>query len=92
MRAIVEVDATEALATLNEAIARGATLADVSALYVAYILERRGGNKVHAAIALNVNRRTLQRWNVKRATRPRRTESSDAAKCVSLTNVARCAP
>jgi DNA-binding protein Fis len=91
MRAVVDEAAPGALAKLNGAIARGATLEEVSALYADYILERRGGNKVHASAMLDVNRRTLQRWIAKREARPRRAESSDVAKCVSL-NGARCAP
>ena len=30
--------------------------------YVRHVLERFGGNKVHAAAALGINRRTIQRW------------------------------
>jgi len=38
------------------------TLEEVERAYVRHILERFGGNKVRAATALGINRRTIQRW------------------------------
>jgi hypothetical protein len=71
MLPVIDTPALGALLKLNEAIASGATLAEVTGLYADYILERRGGNKVHASLTLNVNRRTLQRWNHRPVTRVR---------------------
>ena len=48
------VDALEARAPL--------TLQKFSYLYVTCVLERHGGNKLHAAKALGIDRRTIQRW------------------------------
>ncbi|MDI1431412.1 sigma-54-dependent transcriptional regulator [Polyangium sorediatum] len=38
------------------------TLDEVDRAYVRHVLERFGGNKVRAAAALGINRRTIQRW------------------------------
>ncbi|MDI1479826.1 sigma-54 dependent transcriptional regulator [Polyangium sp. y55x31] len=38
------------------------TLEEVERAYVKHVLERFGGNKVRAAAALGINRRTIQRW------------------------------
>jgi DNA-binding NtrC family response regulator len=38
------------------------TLEEVERAYVKHMLERFGGNKVRAAAALGMNRRTIQRW------------------------------
>jgi len=38
------------------------TLEEVERAYVKHVLERCGGNKVRAAAALGINRRTIQRW------------------------------
>jgi DNA-binding NtrC family response regulator len=38
------------------------TLDEVERAYVKHMLERLGGNKVRAAAALGINRRTIQRW------------------------------
>ncbi|UQA57766.1 sigma-54-dependent transcriptional regulator [Polyangium aurulentum] len=38
------------------------TLEEVERAYVRHVLERFGGNKVRAAAALGINRRTIQRW------------------------------
>ncbi|MDC0744675.1 sigma-54-dependent transcriptional regulator [Polyangium mundeleinium] len=38
------------------------TLEEVDRAYVKHVLERFGGNKVRAAAALGINRRTIQRW------------------------------
>jgi DNA-binding NtrC family response regulator len=47
---------------LWEAIERTAPLAEVERLYAFHVLERMGGNKVHTAVRLKIDRRTLQRW------------------------------
>jgi hypothetical protein len=47
---------------LFEAIERGARVDDVCRLYAIFIYHRVGMNKVKASIALDINRRTLQRW------------------------------
>lgn len=51
---------------LSQAITNGATLGEVEKLYASYILARHDGNKCHAAKALGVDRRTLQRWEKQR--------------------------
>ena len=38
------------------------TLADVERAYVNHVMRRYGGNKVRAAAALGISRRTIQRW------------------------------
>jgi DNA-binding NtrC family response regulator len=38
------------------------TLEELERAYVRHVLERLGGNKVRAAAALGINRRTIQRW------------------------------
>jgi len=38
------------------------TLEELDRAYVTHVLERFGGNKVRAAAALGINRRTIQRW------------------------------
>lgn len=38
------------------------TLEEVERAYVEHVLERYGGNKVRAAAALGISRRTIQRW------------------------------
>jgi DNA-binding NtrC family response regulator len=59
-------ETTEPRAQLGEALARSAaqrqlTLREVEDLYIAEILRLAGGNKVHAARILGINRRTLYR-------------------------------
>ena len=39
-------------------------------VYVDYALRRFGGNKVHTAAALGIDRRTIQRWARARAEQP----------------------
>lgn len=51
--------ATDIFASAAE---RMMTLEDVERTYVEHILERCGGNKVRAAAALGISRRTIQRW------------------------------
>lgn len=48
---------------LNDAIARRAPLREVAILYTRYVLQTFGGNKSHAAPALGIDRRTIQRWS-----------------------------
>ena len=45
-----------------DAAERMMTLEQVERAYVKHMLERVGGNKVRAAAALGINRRTIQRW------------------------------
>jgi DNA-binding NtrC family response regulator len=47
---------------LREAVARRLTLRELGDLYVQRVLDSVGGNKVHAARILGINRRTLYRW------------------------------
>ena len=47
---------------LLDAIERSAPLAEIERLYAFHVLERMGGNKVHTAVRLKIDRRTLQRW------------------------------
>jgi transcriptional regulator with PAS, ATPase and Fis domain len=57
---------------LMDAIARSAPLYEVQRLYTFHVLEKEGGNKVHAAERLGIDRRTIQRWE-KRPPVPRNT-------------------
>ncbi len=47
---------------LMDAIARSAPLQEVQRLYTFHVLEKMGGNKVHTAAQLGIDRRTIQRW------------------------------
>lgn len=51
----------DARRSLEEAIEQSLPLAIVSRRYVAYIVARTG-TKYHAAHAIGINRRTIQRW------------------------------
>lgn len=65
-RTLNDTDATAKAAAqaLQQGIAEGVTLKEVMKLYTAYVYELKERNKVHTAKALNVNRRSLQRWGV----------------------------
>lgn len=54
---------------LVEAIERSAPLAEVVRLYAFHVLEKMGGNKVHTAERIQIDRRTLQRWERQREAR-----------------------
>jgi hypothetical protein len=54
-----------ASAALEQTIQRGGSLHEVSMAYCKLIVARHGGNFVHAAKSLDVDRRTLQRWNLR---------------------------
>ncbi|MCA9584319.1 MAG: hypothetical protein KC657_03070 [Myxococcales bacterium] len=54
------VNAAESLVTMHE----------LQQAYVDYALRRFGGNKVHTASALGIDRRTIQRWERARDTSP----------------------
>lgn len=56
------VGVNPAFDALVDAIQKGVPLAKLSRLYVAYMLGRNAGNKVHTSIALGIDRRTIQRW------------------------------
>ncbi|MFO0675399.1 MAG: sigma-54 dependent transcriptional regulator [Polyangiaceae bacterium] len=56
----LEADATPNL--FASAAERMLTLDEVQKGYVKHVLVRFGGNKVRAAAALDINRRTIQRW------------------------------
>lgn len=43
------------------AIEEGASIKELTNLYVDYVLEKMRNNKVHAARVLGINRRTIQR-------------------------------
>jgi len=58
-REVLLTSSRDALLTL---IDRSASLAEVQRHYAFYVLEAEGGNKVHAARKLGIDRRTLQRW------------------------------
>lgn len=47
-------------------------------VYVDYALRRFGGNKVHTAAALGIDRRTIQRWARARAEQPSASSSREA--------------
>lgn len=47
---------------LMDAIDRSAPLQEVQRLYTFHVLEKMGGNKVHTAAQLGIDRRTIQRW------------------------------
>jgi hypothetical protein len=47
---------------LLQAIERHVSVRELTRLYVAYILDRKNGNKSHAARMIKVDRRTIQRW------------------------------
>ncbi len=53
---------TESPDIFATAAERMMTLEEVERSYVRHVLERFGGNKVRAAAALGINRRTIQRW------------------------------
>lgn len=59
---IVQEDVRRTRAALLGAIDRRASLREVEIAYVRYVLTCLGGNKVHAARAIEVDRRTIQRW------------------------------
>ncbi|MFO0760980.1 MAG: sigma-54 dependent transcriptional regulator [Byssovorax sp.] len=58
-RAICEPAETDLFSSAAE---RLMTLEELERAYVRHVLERLGGNKVRAAAALGINRRTIQRW------------------------------
>lgn len=49
---------------LLEGIRNRVTLKELDVLYCDYVVDCLGGNKVHAAKQLDVDRRTLQRWGI----------------------------
>ncbi len=55
--------ARESEEKVMQAIREGRPLSEVSRLYAFYIIDLFGGNKMHAATAMQVDRRTLQRWS-----------------------------
>ena len=57
--AVQKPKATDIFASAAE---RLMTLEDFERAYVEHVLERCGGNKVRAAAALGISRRTIQRW------------------------------
>lgn len=52
----------DALLALTEAAEDLLPMAKFQRAYVDYVLRRFGGNKVHAAAAIGIDRRTIQRW------------------------------
>ncbi len=61
-------------AKLRSASMRGLTLEELQDLYIEEILEQHGGNKVHAAAALGIDRKTLYRRADRKARQTRRDE------------------
>lgn len=55
---------TDSYESLMDGIRRGVTIEEMSKLYASYMLDRHGGNKVHTARELDIDRRTLQRWGI----------------------------
>lgn len=53
------------LDALIEGIQQGVSLAKLSRLYAAHMVKRFKGKKAHAALALGIDRRTIQRWEKK---------------------------
>lgn len=57
------VQDSPALDALIEGIQNEVDIQKLSRLYTRYVLSRKNGNKVHAAAALGIDRRTIQRWS-----------------------------
>lgn len=68
----------DALEALIEAAEGLVPMHKFQRVYVDYALRRFGGNKVHTAAALGIDRRTIQRWARARAERPAATTSATA--------------
>jgi transcriptional regulator with PAS, ATPase and Fis domain len=54
---------------LRNACVQGMTLEELQDLYIEEVLEQHGGNKVHAAAALGIDRKTLYRRAERKAKR-----------------------
>ena len=67
----------EALDALIEAAEGLVPMHRFQRVYVDYALRRFGGNKVHTAAALGIDRRTIQRWARARAEQPSAAHSRD---------------
>jgi hypothetical protein len=59
-----------ALETLMDAAKGLVSMQMFQRMYVDYALVRFGGNKVHTAAALGIDRRTIQRWTKERMMKP----------------------
>lgn len=58
----MEEKTKEARRILEESIEAGASLRTIERLYVRFMLAKHGDNKLHTANALDIDRRTIQRW------------------------------
>lgn len=47
---------------LQEGITKHVSLKEISRLYVRYVYEALGENKLHTAKKIGIDRRTIQRW------------------------------
>jgi two-component system response regulator HydG len=65
---------------LHSAALRGLTLDELQDLYIEEVLALNGGNKVHAAAALGIDRKTLYRRAERKARRAGRNESRQGQK------------
>lgn len=54
--------AHEAREALTQGIADGVPMEKLQMLYAQYVLHLNGGNRVHTSAALEIDRRSIQRW------------------------------